>query len=63
MAGLYLNKPQFNAELEKCLNCVAKPCMNACPVGCSPQEFIQYAKKGDFENAVKSTNTRLERIK
>lgn len=54
MAGLYLNKPQFNAELEKCLNCVAKPCMSACPVGCSPQEFIQHAKRGDFENAVKS---------
>ena len=26
--------------------------MNACPVNCSPQEFISHAKNGDFEQAV-----------
>ena len=51
---LYLNKPQFEAELDRCLNCAAKPCMSACPVNCSPQEFIQHAKKGEYEQAVAS---------
>lgn len=54
MAKLYLSKPQLDAELFKCLNCKAKPCMSACPVNCSPQEFIQKAKSGDFEGAVQS---------
>ena len=51
---LYLNKPQFEAELERCLNCASKPCMSACPVNCSPQEFIQHAKKGEYKEAVAS---------
>ena len=54
MTDIYLNKTQFNAEIDKCLNCVSKPCMKACPVSCSPQEFIQYAKNNDFDSAVKS---------
>lgn len=54
MAKLYLNKPQFDAEIMKCLNCASKPCMSACPVNCSPQEFIQHAKNGEFAEAVKS---------
>ena len=54
MSKLYLNKPQLDAELFKCLNCASKPCMTACPVNCSPQEFIQHAKAGEYENAVKS---------
>ena len=54
MSRLYLNKPQFEAELFRCLNCTAKPCMSACPVNCSPQEFIQHAKKGEFKEAVAS---------
>lgn len=54
MAKLYLNKSQLDAELFKCLNCTAKPCMNACPVKCCPQEFIQQAKVGNFAGAVKS---------
>lgn len=54
MGKLYLNKAQLDAELFKCLNCVSKPCTNACPAGCSPQEFIQHAKAGNFTGAVKS---------
>lgn len=54
MSKLYLNKPQLDAELFKCLNCASKPCMTACPVNCSPQEFIQHAKNGEYESAVKS---------
>ena len=54
MGNLYLNKPQFEAELNRCLNCAAKPCMSACPVNCSPQEFIQHARKGEFKEAVAS---------
>ena len=38
--------------MDRCLNCANKPCMNACPVNCSPQEFISHAKNGDFEQAV-----------
>lgn len=54
MGKLYLNKAQLDAELFKCLNCAAKPCTKACPAGCSPQEFIQQAKAGNFAGAVKS---------
>lgn len=56
MAGnksLYLTNPQLKAELERCLACKNKPCMNACPVNCSPQEFIVHAKDGNFSEAVK----------
>lgn len=51
---LYLNKAQLKAELDRCLNCKTQPCMHACPVNCSPQEFINHAKEGDFDGAVKT---------
>lgn len=51
MPNLYLNKPQFNAELEKCLQCPSKPCMHACPVLCSPHDFIADAKNADWQKA------------
>ena len=47
----YLTKPQFAAELEKCLKCPAKPCEKACPVHCSPHDFIAAAKKNDTAQA------------
>lgn len=53
MTGLYLNKAQFAAELEKCLQCKAKPCENACPVHCSPHDFIAAAKSGNVQLAAK----------
>lgn len=51
---LYLNKAQLKAELERCLKCADKPCMKACPVKCSPQEFISLAKEGNFNQAAAS---------
>ena len=52
----YLSKQQLQAELDKCLNCKHKPCMHACPVKCSPQEFIAHAKKKDYLAAVSNIN-------
>lgn len=49
---LYLSKLQLRAELDRCLQCKTHPCMNSCPVGCNPQEFIQHAKNDDWERAV-----------
>jgi len=48
MSELYLNKAQLKAEVDKCLQCSAKPCMKACPVSCSPCDFIAAAKSGDW---------------
>ena len=54
MTKHYLSKAQFDAEVFKCLNCKSKPCMNACPVNCCPQEFIGHIKNNDFEKAINS---------
>lgn len=51
---LYLNHAQLNAEINRCLNCKNQPCMKACPAGCNPHDFIQYAKNNDFDKAVKA---------
>lgn len=51
MSEPYINETQFKAEVEKCLQCKAKPCMQACPVRCSPCDFIALAKKGNFTEA------------
>lgn len=52
--SLYLSKIRLKAELDRCLNCKTQPCMKACPVNCSPFEFINYAKQGEFDNAVRT---------
>ena len=52
--SLYLSKIQMKAELERCLNCKTRPCMSACPVNCNPQEFINFAKQGNFSEAVET---------
>lgn len=51
---LYLSKTELKAELERCLNCKTRPCMNACPVNCNPQEFISHAMRGNFREAIKT---------
>ena len=51
MSMQYLNRVQFAAELEKCLKCPSKPCEKACPVHCSPHDFIAAAKSGDMQAA------------
>ena len=45
MTDQYLNHTQFKTELEKCLQCPTKPCQQACPVLCSPCDFIAAAKE------------------
>lgn len=51
MKKIYLTLPQIKAELDKCLQCANKPCMNACPTLCSPCDFIKAAKSGDWKKA------------
>lgn len=51
---IYLNTVQLKAELDRCLNCKNQPCMNACPVNCNPQEFINQAKQGNYTDAVRT---------
>ena len=51
MSELYLKQAQLQAETEKCLQCKTKPCRQACPVYCSPCDFIAQAKKGDWKAA------------
>lgn len=54
MSAYYLNKAQLKAELDRCLQCVNKPCTKACPVNCQPQEFIKQAKQGDLTGAAQT---------
>lgn len=51
MSKPYLKSPQFVAELAKCLQCPTKPCEQACPVKCSPHDFISAAKSGLINKA------------
>ncbi len=51
MSTPYLSPAQFKAELEKCLQCKTKPCQTACPVKCSPHDFIAAAKNADIAMA------------
>ena len=46
-----LKPAQLKTELEKCLHCAAKPCQKACPVHCSPCDFIAAAKAGNWQKA------------
>ena len=54
MSVYYLNKIQLKSELDRCLQCVHKPCTKACPVNCQPQTFIRQAKQGDTQGAVQT---------
>jgi NADPH-dependent glutamate synthase beta subunit-like oxidoreductase/dihydroorotate dehydrogenase/ferredoxin len=50
----FLSDAQLKYELEKCESCEEKPCMDACPAGCSPKDFILASKVGlpsDFRRA------------
>ena len=40
----HFSEAQLKAELEKCVSCAAKPCLEACPSHCSPADFIMAAK-------------------
>jgi len=51
MKDLYLNNSQFKVELERCLHCKTKPCEKACPLHCSPHDFIVQASQGNIQAA------------
>lgn len=57
MKNLYLTAPQIKSELEKCLQCPNKPCMQACPTAVSPKDFIAAMKNGSWQNAARQINT------
>jgi dihydropyrimidine dehydrogenase (NAD+) subunit PreT len=42
-----LTDAQLRAELDRCEFCEEKPCREACPVHCSPADFIMAARVGD----------------
>lgn len=51
MKNIYLSSAQLKIELEKCLHCKNKPCMQACPAHCSPCDFIAEAIKNNWKKA------------
>lgn len=42
----FLTEAQLRAELDRCIYCEEKPCMEACPAHCSPADFIMAARVG-----------------
>jgi len=44
--SLIMTKHQLKAELSRCEYCEEKPCQTACPVNCSPFNFIMAARVG-----------------
>ncbi len=42
-----LTDAQLKSEIERCAYCEEKPCMTACPVGCSPADFLMAVKMGE----------------
>jgi NADPH-dependent glutamate synthase beta subunit-like oxidoreductase len=44
--GPFLTEAQLRYEIRKCENCEAKPCLDACPAGVSPMDFILAARVG-----------------
>ena len=50
----YYSKAQLHAEINRCENCQEKPCRDACPVHCSPADFIQAARLGGKSDYLRS---------
>jgi glutamate synthase (NADPH/NADH) small chain len=44
---LFMTPVQLQAELLRCEFCEEKPCREACPVNCSPADFIMAARMGN----------------
>ena len=50
MSTTFLTDAQLKSELSRCEHCSEKPCLDACPAGCSPYKFIHAALTGeDFD--------------
>lgn len=49
-----MTKNRIEAEISRCLSCSQAPCVNACPLHVSPRDFISFAKKGNYAEAVKA---------
>ena len=47
---IFMTEGQFANQAERCEYCENKPCMNACPVNCSPADFIMAAKQGEVSD-------------
>jgi NADPH-dependent glutamate synthase beta subunit-like oxidoreductase len=50
----FLTDAQLRAEIEKCEFCEEKPCKEACPVDCSPADFImavEIGSRSDFKRS------------
>src|SRR5512141_2704450 len=43
----FMTKKRLQVELQRCEYCEEKPCQNACPVDCSPYDFIMAARMGN----------------
>lgn len=52
----FLTKAQMNAEIARCEYCEDKPCQKACPVHCSPMDFIKAVKLGRPSDYKRSTS-------
>lgn len=49
---------KLQSEISRCLSCSQAPCVNACPLHVSPRDFIAFAKKGNYAEAVKAIYTK-----
>jgi NADPH-dependent glutamate synthase beta subunit-like oxidoreductase/dihydroorotate dehydrogenase/Pyruvate/2-oxoacid:ferredoxin oxidoreductase delta subunit len=45
--SLFMTPAQLRTELMRCEFCEEKPCREACPVNCSPADFIMAARMGE----------------
>lgn len=52
--SLIMTPAQLQAELLRCEFCEEKPCREACPVNCSPADFIMAARIGNLSDLRRS---------
>jgi len=52
--ALVMIKKQLQTELDRCEYCEEKPCQAACPVNCSPFDFIMAARMGQPSDIIRS---------